>query len=44
MYAMVGIWIVLEWEGRLGVLDKPGVFGSLIDRARGMDFFSTTLE
>ena len=41
---VVGIWTVLEWEWRLGMLDKPGVFGSLINRARGLDFFSTTPE
>ena len=26
------------------MLDKLGVFGSHIDKARGLDFFSTTLE
>ena len=38
---VVGLWTVLEWEWRLGVLDKPSVFGSLIDRARGLPLFNT---
>ena len=44
VYVVVGIWNVWEWEWRLGMLDKLGVFGSLIDRTRGLDFFSTTPE
>ena len=44
LYAVVGLWTVLEWERRLGMLDKPGVFGNHIDRARGLAFFSTTPE
>ena len=41
VYVVVGIWTILEWEWRIGLLDKIGVFGCLIYRARGMDFFST---
>ena len=44
MYVVVGLWTVLEWERGLGLLDKPGVFGSHKDRLKGLDFFSTTPE
>ena len=41
-------WLVsgLCWEQGwgLGLLDKPGVFGNYIDRARELAFFSTTTE
>ena len=44
MYAVVGLQTVLEWGWGLDLLDKPGVFGSHTDRARGLAFFSTTPE
>ena len=44
VYAVVGLLTVLEWGRGLGLLDKPGVFGNHTDRARGLAFFSTTLE
>ena len=44
MRAMVGIWTMLGENMGLGLLDKLGVFGNHTDRARGMDFFSTTPE
>ena len=44
MYAVVGLRTELEWGWELGLLDKLGVFGSHIDRARGLVFFSITPE
>ena len=44
VYAVVGLQTVLEWDEGLVFLINLGVFGSHIDRARGLDFFSTILE
>ena len=44
MYAVVGLWTVLEWDEGLVCLINLGVFWSHTDRARGLAFFSTTPE
>ena len=44
MHAMVGFELCWEQGWGLGLLDKPGVFGNHTNRARDLDFFSTTLE
>ena len=44
VYALVGLRTVLGAGMGLGLLDKLGVFGNHTDRARELDFFSTTPE
>ena len=44
MYAVVGLYIVLEWDEGLVCLINLGVFGSQTDRARGLAFFSKASE